>query len=104
MASKQENGQLTVYSYYTQIIANSLYKRKQVYCAFTDFEKCFDKLNRTLFFEKLLKEQASTLFAKAALCMYFPVKAAYQLSLNQILGQYKEILLPVYFFYFSLMI
>ena len=42
------------------IIAKSLHNKKKLYCAFVDFEKCFDKIDRTLSWQKLLSEGVST--------------------------------------------
>ena len=58
------------------IILKSFSLNKKLYCAFIDFEKCFDKLSRIFIFQKLLKENVSTKFVSAIQNMYSVVKAA----------------------------
>ena len=58
------------------IILKSLYSRKKLYCAFVDFEKCFDRLNRFFIFQKLSRENVSSKFVLAIKNMYNTVKAA----------------------------
>ena len=57
------------------VIQKTLSQRKKLYCAFVDFEKCFDKLDRTFIFQKLINENISTKFVNAIRSMYNSVKA-----------------------------
>ena len=57
------------------IISKTLSEKKKLYCAFIDFEKCFDKIDRSLLFQKLLREGVSTKLTKAFKSMYETVKA-----------------------------
>ena len=58
------------------IINKTLATNKKLYCAFVDFEKCFDKLNRLYIFQKLRQENVSTLFINAIQNMYRAVKSS----------------------------
>lgn len=58
------------------IIAKTLNSGKKLYCCFVDFEKCFDTLNRTYIFQKLINENVSTKFVNAVRSMYNSVIAA----------------------------
>lgn len=58
------------------IIAKTLAKRRKLYVAMVDFEKCFDKLERTFIFQKLIQQNVSSKFVRAIQGMYSCVKAA----------------------------
>ena len=53
------------------IISKVLNSGEKLYCAFIDYEKCFDKVDRTFLWQKLLKK---TLVVKAVKSMYATVK------------------------------
>ena len=57
------------------IIAKTLNSNKKLYCAFVDFEKCFDKINRGYLFKKLMNSNVSTKFINVVKSMYSVVKA-----------------------------
>ena len=57
------------------IIAKTLFSKKKLYCAFVDFEKCFDKLERSFIFQKLIQQNVSSKFVQAIKSMYNSVKA-----------------------------
>jgi hypothetical protein len=60
----------------SNVIAKTLSQGKKLYSAFVDFEKCFDKLERSYIFIKLSQEKVSSRFVKAIQSMYMSVKAA----------------------------
>jgi len=57
------------------IITKLMNENKKVYCAFLDFEKAFDNLDRHFLWQKLLAENVSTKFTEAIQAMYSVVKA-----------------------------
>ena len=57
------------------IVAKTLNSKKKLYCAFVDFEKCFDRLDRVFIWQKLLKENVSTKLINAIQAMYSVVKS-----------------------------
>ena len=56
------------------IISKVLNSGEKLYCAFIDYEKCFDKVDRTFLWQELLKENVSCKFVKAVKSMYATVK------------------------------
>jgi hypothetical protein len=56
------------------IITKTLSSKKKLYAAFVDYEKCFDKLERALIWQKLFSEHISTKFIQALRGMYSVVK------------------------------
>ena len=57
------------------IIVKTLSQKRKLYAAFIDFEKCFDKLERSYIFYKLIQENVSSKFVKAIESMYSCVTA-----------------------------
>ena len=57
------------------IIAKTLTDGKKLYCAFLDFEKCFDEIDRNLLFAKLINETISSKLISAIKSMYSVVKS-----------------------------
>ena len=56
------------------IISKVLNSSGTLYCTFIDYEKCFDKVDRSLLWQKLLKENVSCKFVKAVKSMYATIK------------------------------
>ena len=50
-------------------------EKKKLYCAFLDFEKAFDKLNRGFLIQKLINENVSSKMIIAIKSMYSVIKA-----------------------------
>ena len=71
-----QKGKSTTYCVFLlhAIISKVLNSGEKLYCAFIDFEKCFDKVDRTFLWQKLLKENVSCKFVKAVKSMYATVK------------------------------
>jgi len=57
------------------IVSKLLNEKKKLYCAFIDFEKAFDKLNRNHLLQKLINENVSYKIIAAIKAMYNVVKA-----------------------------
>ena len=72
-----QNGKSTVDCIFTlhSIIAKTLDAGEKLYCIFIDYEKAFDKIDRSLLWQKLLKENISVKFVKALCSMYTVVKS-----------------------------
>ena len=64
------------------IITKTLSQNKKLFCAFVDFEKCFDKIERMYLWQKLLNENVSTKFVKALQSMYSVVKSCIRYKSN----------------------
>ena len=64
------------------IVAKTLSKGEKLYCIFIDYEKAFDKVNRTLLWNKLIKENVSTKMINAIKSMYKSVKSAVKVNMN----------------------
>ena len=64
------------------IISKILYSGKKLYCAFLDYEKCFEKINRTMLWHKLITENVSSKLAKALKSMYAVVKSCVRYKNN----------------------
>ena len=58
------------------IITKVLNSGQKLYCAFIDYEKCFDKIDRTILWQKLIKENISSKFTNAIKAMYSSVRSA----------------------------
>ena len=56
------------------IISKVLSSKEKLYCVFIDFEKCFDKIDRSYLWLKLLSEHVSCKLVKAIKSMYSTVK------------------------------
>ena len=58
---------------------------EKLYCVFIDYKKCFDKIDRTYLWHKLLLENVSCKFVKAIKAMYTTVKLCirYKSSFSQ---------------------
>ena len=56
------------------IIAKVLNSGEKSYCVFIDYEKCFDKIDRSYLWQKLLAENVSCKLVKAIKSMYTTVK------------------------------
>jgi len=57
------------------IITKTLANKKKLFCAFVDFEKRFDKIDRQHLFRKLITENVSSKLVKTLKSMYSAVKA-----------------------------
>jgi hypothetical protein len=64
------------------LIAKTLSLKKKLYCAFLDYEKCFDKLDRSFLFQKLLQQNVSSKLVKAIQSMYSVVKTCVRFNAN----------------------
>ena len=62
-----QKGKSTVYCIFTlfSIITKTLDRGEKLYCVFIDYEKAFDKIDRSLLWQKLLSEQVSSKFVEA---------------------------------------
>ena len=57
------------------VISKVLNSGEKLYCCFIDYEKAFDKINRSLLWHKLIFENVSSKFVRALKSMYDVVKA-----------------------------
>ena len=57
------------------VISKVLNTGQKLYCILIDYEKCFDKIDRSLLWQKLLKEHVSSKLVKAIKSMYTTVKS-----------------------------
>ncbi|MES9880358.1 MAG: reverse transcriptase family protein [Sedimenticola sp.] len=57
------------------IITKTLSSGKKLYCVFIDFEKAFDKIDRSLLWHKLLSENMSSKMVRAIKAMYSVVRS-----------------------------
>lgn len=73
-ASKKANQPPTAYSFFIPLYQKYLTQGKKLYCVFIDFEKCFDKIDRTYLWQKLLAENVSSRLVQAIKSMYSTVK------------------------------
>lgn len=73
------------------IIAKTLSMGEKLYCIFIDYEKAFDKINRSLLWHKLLTEQVSSKFVNALRSMYNVVKSCvrYQSGMSRFFTSYN---------------
>ena len=72
------------------VISKVLNAGEKLYCVFIDYEKCFDKIDRNYFWQKLLLENCSCKFVKAIKSMYSTVKLCtrYKSSFSQFFTSY----------------
>ena len=59
----------------TSLISKTLANKQKLYCAFIDFEKAFDKINRLLLWNKLLEIGVSTKMVNSLKAMYSYAKS-----------------------------
>ena len=57
------------------LMMKTLSSKKKLYVAFLDWEKMFDRVDRTFLFQKLLSEQVSSKFVKSMRSMYNKVRS-----------------------------
>jgi hypothetical protein len=58
------------------IISNVINSGKKLYTIFIDYEKCFDKFNRSILWQKLINQNISTKMINAIKSMYSVVRSA----------------------------
>ena len=63
-----------IFTFYS-IIAKTLSAGEKLYCVFIDYEKAFDKVNRTFLWQKLISENISSKFVTALRAMYSVVRS-----------------------------
>lgn len=56
------------------VISKVINSGEKLYCVFIDYEKCFDKVDRSFLWQKLLVENVSSRLVKAIKSMYNTVK------------------------------
>ena len=88
-----QKGKSTVDCIFTlfSIIAKTLDRGEKLYCVFIDYEKAFDKIDRSLLWQKLLSEQVSSKFVEALSSMYSVVKSCvrYQSHTSRFFNSYN---------------
>lgn len=57
------------------VVSKVLDSGNKLYCIFIDYEKCFDKIDRSFLWQKLLSENISSKFVRAIKSMYSRVKS-----------------------------
>ena len=75
-----------IFSFYS-IISKTLHAGEKLYCVFIDYEKAFDKIDRTFLWQKLISENISSKLVQAIISMYLIVKSCkilYKISVIQI--------------------
>ena len=65
------------------VISKVLNAGQKLYCIFIDYMLCFDKINRSFLFRKLLNEQISTKFVNAIKTMYTVVRSCVRYNHSQ---------------------
>ena len=72
------------------IISKVLNSGEKLYCVFIDYEKCFDKIDRSHLWQKLLTEKVSCKLVKAIRSMYTTVKLCvkYNNTFSQFFNSY----------------
>ena len=67
-----QRGKSTVDCIFTlySIISKTLHSGEKLFCAFIDYEKAFDKIDRSLLWQKLVSEHVSTKLVQAISSMY----------------------------------
>ena len=72
-----QRGKSTVDCIFTlySIISKTLHSGEKLFCAFIDYEKAFDKIDRSLLWQKLVSEHVSTKLVQAISSMYSVVKS-----------------------------
>lgn len=63
-----------IFSFYS-IISKTLHAGEKLYCVFIDYEKAFDKIDRTFLWQKLISENVSSKLVQAISSMYLIVKS-----------------------------
>ena len=63
-----------IFSFYS-IISKTLLAGEKLYCVFIDYEKAFDKIDRTFLWQKLISENVSSKLVQAISSMYLIVKS-----------------------------
>ena len=63
-----------IFSFYS-IISKTLHAGEKLYCVFIDYEKAFDKIDRTFLWQKLISENVSSKLVQAISLMYLIVKS-----------------------------
>lgn len=63
-----------IFAFYS-VIVKTLSMGEKLYCVFIDYEKAFDKINRSFLWQKLLSENVSSKFVNALRSMYTIVKS-----------------------------
>ena len=76
---------------FSSIIAKTLSLGEKLYCFFFDYEKAFDKINRSFLWQKLLVENVSSKFVSALRSMYTVVKSCvrYRFSTSSFFNSYN---------------
>jgi hypothetical protein len=64
LVSKKENQCLIVFFIFHAVISNVLNSGNKLYCIFIDYEKCFDKIDRSFLWQKLIAGNISMRFVK----------------------------------------
>ena len=72
------------------VISKVINSGERLYCVFIDYEKCFDKVDRSFLWQKLLSENVSCKLVKAIKSMYNTVKLCvrYKSSFSQFFDSY----------------
>ena len=87
-----QKGKSTVDCIFTlhSILTKTLDAGEKLYCVFVDYEKAFDKVDRSLLWHKLLKEKVSSKLVKAVCSMCAVVKSCirYQSSTSRFFNSY----------------
>lgn len=78
-----------IFAFYS-ILSKTLHSGEKLYCAFIDYEKAFDKIDRNLLWQKLASEHVSTKLVRAISSMYAVVKSCirYKSSLSGFLSSH----------------
>ena len=63
-----------IFTFYS-IIAKTLGSKEKLYCVFIDYEKAFDKVDRSFLWQKLILEKVSSKLVKTLNAMYSVVKS-----------------------------
>ena len=74
MVFRRANQRLIVYLY-SHLLSQVLQAGEKLYCVFIDYEKAFDRIDRSLSWHKLIFEKVSSKFVKAVRSMYNVVRA-----------------------------
>ena len=79
-----------IFTFYS-IIAKTLSAGEKLYCVCVDYAKAFDKINRSLLWQKLLSENVSSKFVNALRSMYSSVRSCvrYQSSKSRFFSSYN---------------
>ena len=104
-----QKGKSTVdckFTFYS-IILKTLSAGEKLYCVFVDYEKAFDKIDRSLLWQKLLSDNVSSKFVNALRSLNSSVRSCdiYQSSKSRFFSSYNGLKLgdpssPVSFMFF----